>query len=183
MSVYLHGLGHFHPDSQVTNAFLEELDIGTDDAWIMARVGISSRRSVLPLDYIRHTRNADPAAAMEAAEYSNAQLGAEAARMAIARAGIAISDIGMVIAGSSATDTSSPAEACNIARELELQVPAFDVNSACTSFFVPVHLLSMMRPERLPRFILLVVPESLTKTVDYSDRSAAVLWGDGGAAA
>ena len=183
MSLYLHGLGHFHPDNEISNAFIEQLDIGTTEAWILDRVGIRARRTVLPLDYLRQTRNADLRAAGEAALYTNAQMAERAARLAVQRAGIAMSDIGMVIAGSSAPDTLSPAEACNVARRLELEVPAFDVNSACTSFFVPLHLLAMINPERLPRFILLAVPESLTRTVDYRDRSTAVLWGDGAAAA
>ena len=84
----------------------------------------------------------------------------------------------MVIAGSSAPDFVSPADACNVAAALGLEVPAFDVNSACTSLLVQIHLLSLMDPEKLPAFVLLVAPDSLTKTVDYSDRSAAVLWGD-----
>lgn len=183
MSLYLHGLGHFHPENEVSNAFLEELDIGTNEAWILERVGIRSRRTVLSLDYIRSTRNADPHAAAEAATYTNAEMGARAAQMAVERAGISLRDIGMVIAGSSAPDTLSPAEACNIAQRLQLEVPAFDVNSACTSLFVPIHLLSMMHPERMPAFVLLVAPESLTRTVDYRDRATAVLWGDGAAAA
>lgn len=182
MSLYLHGLGHFHPENEVSNAFLEELEIGTSETWILDRVGIRSRRTVLSLDYIRETRNADPNAAAEAAVYTNAELGERAARMAIERAGIALSDIGMVITGSSAPDTLSPAEACNVARRLGLEVPAFDMNSACTSLFVPIHLLSMMRAGGLPPFILVVAPESLTRTVDYRDRATAVLWGDGAAA-
>lgn len=182
MSLHLHGLGHFHPENEVSNAFLEELDIGTNEAWILERVGIRSRRTVLSLDYIRTTRNANPHAAAEAAVYTNAELGERAARMAIERAGIALSDIGMVIAGSSAPDTLSPAEACNVARRLGLEVPAFDINSACTSLFIPIHLLGMMQPAKLARFVLVVTPESLTRTVDYRDRATAVLWGDGAAA-
>ncbi len=183
MSVFLHGIGHFHPENEVSNAFLEELDIGTNQAWILDRVGIRSRRTVLSLDYIRRTRNADPRAAAEASLYTNAQMAERAARLAVQRAGIALSDIGMVIAGSSAPDTLSPAEACNVARRLELEVPAFDINSACTSFFIPLHLLGMMQPGLMPRFVLLVAAESLTRTVDYADRATAVLWGDGAAAA
>ncbi len=183
MTIYLHGLGHFHPEVEITNRFLEELDIGTTDQWIMERVGIRSRRTVMPLDYIRKTRNREPRAALEAALYSNADLGQRAATMALERAGLAAGDIGMLIAGSSATDTASPADACNIARALELEIPAFDVLSACTSFYVQLYLLSMMQSERVPDFILLVVPDALTRTVDYSDRSASVLWGDAAAAA
>ncbi len=184
MTLYLHGLGHAHPESEISNRFLEELDIGTDDAWILERVGIRSRRSVLPLDYIRTTRNRDPRAALEAAEIGNAGLAARAARIALERAGTPASRIGMLIAGSSASDTNSaPAEACNVAAELDLDVPAFDMNSACTSFYLQLHLLSMMQPDKLPDFVLLAAPETLTTTVDYNDRASAVLWGDAAVAA
>ncbi|MBI1813845.1 MAG: ketoacyl-ACP synthase III [Deltaproteobacteria bacterium] len=180
---YLHGLGHFHPENQITNQFLEDLDIGTNDEWILERVGIRSRRTTLPLDYIRATRNRDPRGAVEAALYTHADTGRRAAEMAIARAGIATADIGMVMAGSSMMDTASPAEACNVARALGLEVPAFDVNSACTSFFVNLYLLSLMQPDKLPPYVLVVAPEAVTRCVDYSDRGAAVLWGDATVAA
>jgi len=183
MTLHLCGIAHWNPENEITNRFLEDLDIGTDDQWIVERVGIRARRTVLPLDYIRETRNKDPRAAIEAALYSNAEMGRRAAEAAIARAGIASSDIGMVIAGSSAVDWSSPAEACSIAANLELEVPAFDIVSACTSFYTQLYALSLMQPEKLPDYILLVAPESLTKTVDYNDRTSAVLWGDGAAAA
>ncbi len=183
MTLFLHGLGHFHPENEITNRFLEELDIGTNDEWILERVGIRARRTALPLDYIRTTRNRDVRGAAEATLYTTAELGRRAAEIAIARAGVDRAEIGMVIAGSSAPDFVSPADACNVAARLGLEVPAFDVNSACTSLLVQIHLLSLMDPEKLPPFVLLVAPDSLTKTVDYSDRSAAVLWGDAAAAA
>ena len=183
MTLWLHGLGHFHPENEITNRFLEELEIGTNDSWILERVGIRSRRTSLPLDYIRDTRNRDLRAAAEATGYTTADLGARAARVAIARAGVDPAQIGLVISGSSAPDFLSPADACNVARELGLEVPAFDVNSACTSFHAQMHLLFLMDPARVPDFVLLVAPDSLTKTVDYTDRSAAVLWGDAAAAA
>ena len=183
MTLFLHGLGHFHPENEITNRFLEELEIGTSDEWILERVGIRSRRTALPLDYIRTTRNQDLRAAAEATLYTTAELGRRAAELAIERAGIDRREIGMLIAGSSAPDFLSPADACNVAARLGLEVPAFDVNSACTSLLVQVHLLSLMDPAKLPAFILLVAPDSLTKTVDYTDRSAAVLWGDAAAAA
>jgi 3-oxoacyl-[acyl-carrier-protein] synthase-3 len=183
VALYLHGLGHFHPKTELTNRFLEDLDIGTTDDWIVERVGIRSRRTVLPLDYIRETRNREPWTAIEAATLSNAEMGRRAAELALDRAGIPAAEIGMVIAGSSATDTASPAEACNIAERLGLEVPSFDLNSACTSFYVQLYMLSCMRADALPDYVLLVTPESLTKTVDYSDRSASVLWGDAATAA
>ena len=71
--LYLHGIGHFHPGNVITNRFLEELGIGTDEAWILERVGIRERRTVLSLDYIRRTKNHDPRAAHEASLYRNAE--------------------------------------------------------------------------------------------------------------
>jgi len=183
VSLYLHGVGHFHPETVIDNAFLEALDIGTTEAWIMERVGIRTRRTVLSLDYIRQTKNSDPRAAPEACSYDHAELGARAARLALQRAGLTPADIGMTLAGGTAPSFVCPAEACAIAAKLEIDAPALDVVSACTSFFAPLHLLSMMDPARMPRFVLIVVPETVTCTVDYRDRGTAVIWGDGAAAA
>jgi len=179
----LHSIGHFHPETEITNEFLVELDIGTSDEWIVERTGIRTRRTVLPLDYIRKTRNADVRAADEAAIYSNADISVRAAEMAIERAGLDRSDIGMLIAGGCLPSHALPAEACVIAAALDLDVPAFDIRSACTSFGVALHWLSIMQPDKLPTFVLLVNPETLTRAVDYNDRYSAVLWGDGATAA
>ena len=183
MTLWLHGLGHAHPENEITNRFLEELDIGTDDAWIMERVGIRSRRTLMDLDYIRETRNRDLRAAPAASVMALPELSSHAARMALERAGIEASALGMVINGGSAPDWLSPADSCNVAAHLDIDVPCFDVNSACTSFLAQIHVLSLMDPEKLPDYLLVVGSDSLTKTVDYTDRASSVLWGDAAAAA
>jgi 3-oxoacyl-[acyl-carrier-protein] synthase-3 len=180
--LYLHGIGHFHPENEIDNAFLESLDIGTNDRWITERVGIKSRRTVLPLDYIRATKNADLRAAPEAALYQNAETGRRAALMAIERAGISPADIGMVIAGGCSPDTCIPAEASRIARALGIAVPAFDLHAACSTFGAHVHFIDRMGPSA-PEFVLVVQPENVTRTVDFRDRSTAVLFGDATSAA
>lgn len=181
--VYLHGLGHFHPENVIDNRFLEALDIGTSDEWIMERVGIRERRTVLTLDYIRATKNADPRMAADATLYSNADTGAAAARMAMQKAGIEASQIGMVFAGSCSPDHCIPAEASVIAEALGIAAPAVDVQTACSGFGAQLRLIDMMRPEETPEFMLLVLAENNTRSVDYRDRRTAVLWGDGTAAA
>lgn len=183
MSLNLIGLGHFNPDNEITNQFLEDLDIGTTDEWILERTGIRSRRTALPLDYIRETRNADVRQAMEAAEISNAGMGARAAALALERAGIGASDVGLLLGGGCAPDTVSPAEACNVGRALGVESAALDVNSACSSFIAGIYMLSMMDETKLPDYVLLVCAEPMTKTVHYDDRTSAVLWGDGAVAA
>ncbi len=176
--LYLHAIGHFHPENVIDNAFLESLGIETNEAWIMERVGIRTRHTVLPLDYIRATRNADPRAAVEAATLSNAQTGARAGRQALERAGLSAADIGMVLSGSCSPDECIPAEANRVAEALGIDGVALDVASACSSFCSQLYFVEAMRPEKLPDFIMLVSPENSTRVVDYSDRSACVLWGD-----
>ncbi|AKU95803.1 3-oxoacyl-[acyl-carrier-protein] synthase, KASIII [Labilithrix luteola] len=179
--LYLHAIGHFHPANVIDNRFLEELDIGTNDEWILERVGIRTRRTVLPLDYIRRTRNADTRAALEAALHDNADTGRRAAEDALARAGLRASDIGMVVAGGCYPDMSIPADACRIAAALGIEATALDVSSACSSFGAQIHLLGSMTG--LPPYVLIVNPENTTRAVDYSDRATAVLWGDATSAA
>jgi len=180
--LYLHGPGHFHPENEIDNAFLESLDIGTSDRWILERVGIASRRTVLPLDYLRATRNRDLRAAPEAALYSNAETGRRAALMAIERAGIQPSDVGMVIAGGCSPDNCIPAEASRIARALALSVPAFDLHAACSTFGAHLHFVDRMGASA-PDYVLVVQPENITRTVDFGDRTTCVLFGDATTAA
>lgn len=182
MTLYIHAMGHFHPEPVITNKFLEELDIGTNDEWIVERVGIRERRSALPLAYLKATKNRDVREAESALLYTNADLAQRAAELAIARAGIDKSQIGMVISGSSAPRILCPAEASFVAMQLEIEAPCWDVNSACSTFLMHLYNLSLMDPARLPEFILITQTEQLTSAVDYSDRGAAVLFGDGAAA-
>ena len=180
---YLHGLGHFHPENVIDNAFLESLDIGTSDEWIMERVGIRTRRTTLSLDYVRQTHNRDPRGALEASQYTNAQMAAPAARMALARAGIQASDIGLVLAGGCSAPWSLPAEACICAAELGIETQAIDMNSGCSSFATILHFVNAFRPEAMPDYILVLNPEGNTRVMSYDDRNTAVLFGDGATAA
>jgi 3-oxoacyl-[acyl-carrier-protein] synthase-3 len=181
--IYLHGLGHFHPPTVIDNAFLTGLNIGTDEAWILERVGIRTRRTVLPLEYLTATQNADPLQSHAVSTHTNAQTGAEAARLAMARAGVTADQIGLVWAGGCSPQHTIPAEACKVAAELGIRAPGVDVTSACSTFAAQLHLLDQMKPEALPAYVLLLQIENNTRTVDYRDRSTAVLWGDASAAA
>lgn len=174
-------MGHFHPDNVIDNAFLEELDIGTNEAWILERVGIHTRRTVLPLDYIRETKNQDLRQGQEAAELDSRQTAAAAADMALARAGLNRSDIGMVIAGGCYPDMAIPSEAARIAGSMGIDAPGIDINSACSTFGAQMHFLASM--SGLPKYVLVVNPENTTTAINYADRSTAVLWGDGTSAA
>lgn len=176
--IYLHGIGHFHPENVITNSFLADLDIGCSEEWIVERLGIESRRTVLDLDYIRYTKNRDPRQAIEASAYTHAEIGARAAEMALERAGVSAEDIGLLICGSSAPEHVSPAEAARVAAELGITVPCLDITSACTTFGAQIFMLNGMEQKAAPPYILLVNPESLTQVVDYSDRRSVPIFGD-----
>ncbi len=176
--IYLHGMGHFHPENVITNSFLADLDIGCSEEWIMERLGIESRQTILELDYIRSTKNRDPRQALEASIYSHGEIGARAAEMALKRAGISAEDIGLVICGCSAPGHVSPAEAACVAAEMDITVPCLDITSACTTFGAQIYMISMMQPAASTPYILVVNPESLTQTIDYSDRGSVPIFGD-----
>ncbi|GAC1700288.1 MAG: ketoacyl-ACP synthase III [Candidatus Acidiferrum sp.] len=176
--LYLHGIGHFHPETVIDNPFLSSLDIGIDLGWVEERVGILERRTTLSLDYIRQTRNIDTRAAAEAATTTTAEMARCAADHALQRAALDPSAIQMVIAGGCCPEMLIPAEACRVAAALGIRAVAFDVAAACSSFIAQVHFVSKMRPESLPDFILLVSVEAFTRTINYSDRQSAVLFGD-----
>lgn len=176
--IYIHGIGHFHPENVIDNQFLEDLKIDTNNEWIMDRVGIAERRTLLPLSYIKETYNKNPLLAEVHAQYSNAETAVKAAEMALARANLSPKDIGMVIAGGSFPQYSTPAQACMIAAQLGINAYAFDVNSGSSTFVAQMHLINLMQAELLPKYILLVIPDNTTRAVDFSDRRTAVLWGD-----
>jgi 3-oxoacyl-[acyl-carrier-protein] synthase III len=181
--LYLHAIGHFHPETVLDNQFLTSLDIGVDAKWIEDRVGIFERRTTLPLDYLRQTRNQQPRAAAEAAHTTATQMSVGATRMALERAGLEASQLGMIVSGGCSPEMQIPADASRIAHALGIGATCFDLHSACSSFASQIHVLDMMRPEALPDFVLVVNSEAFTHTIDYNDRRQAILFGDGASAA
>jgi 3-oxoacyl-[acyl-carrier-protein] synthase-3 len=89
----------------------------------------------------------------------------------------------MVIAGGCCPEMLIPAEASRVAAILGIQAVAFDVSAACASFVAQIHFISQMRPESLPDYVLVVSVEAFTRTINYSDRQSAVLFGDAATAA
>lgn len=176
--IFIHGIGHFHPKNIIDNQFLTDLDIGTNNDWIIERVGIHERRTVLSLDYIATTYNESSPSIGPHIQFSNAQTGALAAKKALEHAKLSTEDIGMVIAGGCLPQYSLPAEACMIAKELGITAPAFDINSACSTFAVHMNFINQMDTTSSPDYILLVIPENMTRSINFKDRKVAVLFGD-----
>jgi 3-oxoacyl-[acyl-carrier-protein] synthase III len=178
--LYIHGAGHYHPDNIIDNAFLESLGIETTNEWIIERVGIKKRHTVMDLNNLKHTHNR--IVGQTKINESSAQMGAKAIEMALNRAGIQNQDIGMVISATCAPAYSLPANASLIAAEAGIDAFTVDITSACSSFASHVHFLNHMHTDAMPDYVLCVIPESWTTTTDFSDRRTAVLIGDGAAA-
>ena len=176
--LYLHGVGHFHPETILDNHFLSSLDFGVDVKWIEDRVGIVERHTTLPLEYLRQTRNQDPRAAAEAAHTTPTEMSVKAAQMALERAGLEVSQLGMIVSGGCSPEMQIPADSSRIANALGVRVTCFDLQSACSSFASQIHFLDQMRPEALPDYVLVVNSETFTRSINYTDRRQAVLFGD-----
>lgn len=177
------GMGHAHPQGKIDNKFLEDLQTGTSEQWILEKIGIITRRTTLPLDYIRDTRNSDPRLALEVASMTPTDLGVLACEMALEKAGVRASQIGMIMCNGCTPRTTSPSEVQGIARRLGLEnIPAFEVFTACPVFALHIDFLRNYRADELPEFILGVSTATLTQKVNYNDRSDGAIWGDGAAA-
>jgi 3-oxoacyl-[acyl-carrier-protein] synthase-3 len=152
------GWGTALPDKTVTNADLEAR-LETSDAWIVERTGIRERR-------IGET---------------TASLAIEAGAVAIDHAGVSARDIDLVLLCTTTPDETVPATSSTVQHALGVRGGAFDLNAACSGFvygLVSAHGLLAIGLRR----VLVIGAETLSRIVDWEDRSTAVLFGDGAAA-
>lgn len=181
--IHIVGMGFAYPETEISNQFLENLGTGTTADWISEKIGIETRRSSLPLDYIADTKNCDPRAAYEACTDTPTSLGTAASLMACEKAGINPDQIGMIIANCCTPTQTTPGESQRIGQELGItSAKAFDVFTACPAFALHVDFINNHKEEALPDYVLCISTATLTQKVDYSDRTDGAIWGDGAAA-
>ncbi|RMG39993.1 MAG: ketoacyl-ACP synthase III [Candidatus Dadabacteria bacterium] len=176
------GMGYAHPDIEISNQLLEDLDVGTNARWIEEKIGILKRRTSLPLDYIIQTRNSDPRKALDVATVTPTELGLKACKMALDSAGISAEQIGLVICNCCTPEATAPTESLRMARELGLTVPAYDVFTACPVFVLHIDFLRNFEEDKIPDYVLCFSTAALTQHVNYNERSDGAIWGDGAAA-
>lgn len=176
------GMGYCHPDTVINNTFLEELGIGSEGSWILAKIGIEERRSVLPLNYIVETKNRNPASAVSLMQMSIQDMAEAASRDALERADVSAKDVGLILLNTCTPSQTAPSEAIQLGERLGIRVPAVDAMTACPAFAMHMDYLNAYRPEELPEYILCVSTAAMTQRVDYSNRSDSAIWGDGAAA-
>ncbi len=158
------GTGRYLPERIMTNADLEKI-VDTTDEWIRTRTGVE-RRHVC------------------AEDQTTSDMCIEAAKVAIEDAGIDVTDIDMVITGTTTPDLIFP----NISTLIQhkLGIPpciAFSLEAACTGFIYALVTADKFIKAGEAKCVLVLGAECITKLVDWSDRNTCVLFGDGAGAA
>ena len=157
------GTGSYLPERVLTNKDLEAL-VDTDDQWIRERTGIVERR-------------------VAADGQTTCDLAEQAARAALAASGLKAEDIDLLIVGTTTPDVIFPSTACLLQQRLGLgECGAFDVNAACTGFIYALSVADQFIRAGTARYVLVVGAETLTRMLDWTDRSTCVLFGDGAGA-
>jgi 3-oxoacyl-[acyl-carrier-protein] synthase-3 len=149
------------PPAVLTNADLATF-LDTDDEWIQSRTGIHERR---------------------ASHVSLGELAYVAASRALAAAGLAASDLDLIVFGTCSMDEQVPNMASGLQKRLKATgAGAMDVNTACTSFLYGLTTASAMIKSGTVRNVLVIGGELITPLMDWSNRNVSVLFGDGCAA-
>ena len=162
MPVAIAGMGSYLPDSVVTNDDLAQV-LDTSDEWIRTRTGIHQRHFI-------------------GDDQATSDLASEAAKAALADAGMTISDISTIIVATTTPDHVIPGTAPIVADKLGSTAAAFDVNAACSGFLYGLRVGSGLIATG-EQAVLVIGAEALTRIVDHTDRRVAVLFGDGAGAA
>jgi 3-oxoacyl-[acyl-carrier-protein] synthase-3 len=176
------GMGHAQPEINIDNKFIEDLDVGTNATWITEKIGIQSRTISIPLDYIKETKNQNPEDTIKVATHTSTDLAVKAANIALNRAGISPSQVGLVICNCCAPSCVTPTESVRIANALGIQSNAYEVFTACPAFALHMDYLSNFEESQLPEYVLCVSTATLSHHTNYLDRSDGAIWGDGAAA-
>lgn len=157
------GVGFSVPDKVLTNDELSKI-VDTNDEWIVQRTGIRERRIAGPDD-------------------TASSLGTDAARKALAAAGMEPEEVQMIVCGTVTGDMAFPSTACFIHESLGIKpIPAYDVGAACAGFIYALANANAMIQTEVVDNVLVVGVDLLTKYVDWTDRSTCVLFGDGAGA-
>lgn len=158
------GLGHYLPETRLTNKDLETL-VDTSDDWIVQRTGIKERRRVAP-------------------GQNCSDLGIEAAKMALEDAKVRAEDVDLIIFCTVSADHLMPATACLVQTKLGCRnAGAFDLEAACTGFTKGLVMGAQCVRTGLCKNVLVIGAEALTRFVDYRDRTSCIIFGDGAGAA
>ena len=155
------GTGSYLPPRIITNSELEK-SLDTTDEWITSRTGIKERRIV--------------------EDQNTCDLALEASINALEMAELKASEIDLIILATTTPDKIFPATATTLQDRIGASCPAFDLQAVCAGFVFALTTAQQYIENGVAENILVVGSETMSKIVDWNDRSTAVLFGDGAGA-
>lgn len=163
--IKLKGTGLGIPSKIVTNDDMAKI-VETNEEWITTRTGISTRHHLAEGETIQ-------------------ALTEEAARKALASAGVQPQEIGACIVATLTSNTLVPSAACLVQKALGLpnDIICFDLNAACTGFLFALHTMECLLAASPRKYGLVIGAENLSRITNWEDRSTCILFGDGAGAA
>lgn len=161
-NVKIVGTGSYVPQNVVTNDDLAKI-VDTNDEWISSRTGIKQRRITID----ENTSDLAYKAALKALESSNEKA----------------ENIDLIICATSSPDFLTPSTACIIQSKLGAKnAVAFDISAACTGLIYGMIIAQQFIKTKMYNTILVIGSETLSKILNWKDRSTCVLFGDGASA-
>jgi 3-oxoacyl-[acyl-carrier-protein] synthase-3 len=160
------GTGSYLPPRIVSNAELAET-VDTTDEWIVSRTGIKQRHLINP----------------KTDEGTNF-MAIQAAKKALEAASLKAAEIDLIIVASCSPDYTFPSVACFVQKELGIhnKSPAFDITAACSGFIYSLSVADLMIKSGGVKNALVIGAESISRFINWEDRSTCVLFGDGAGA-
>ena len=155
------GTGSYLPPKIVTNFDLEKT-LNTSDDWIIARTGIKERRIVT--------------------SENTCDLALEASINALSMSELKAQDIDLIILSTTTPDKIFPATATMLQQRLGASCPAFDMQAVCAGFVFALNTAQQYIENGSAKNILVIGSETMSKIVDWNDRSTAILFADGAGA-
>ena len=157
------GCGSYLPSKIVTNEDLAR-QVATSDAWIRERTGIRQRH-------------------IAADDEKTSDLALNAARAALAKADMRVSDIDLIVLATTTPDSTFPATAARVQAGLGMtHGAAFDVQAVCAGFVYALGIADNFLKLGQARAALVIGAETFSRLLDWKDRSTSVLFGDGAGA-
>ena len=163
-TVSIIGTGSYLPERVLTNQELEKM-VDTSDEWILTRTGIRERR-------------------IAREDQATSDLGAEAARRALADAGLKAEDVDVIICATITPDMGFPNTGCFIQNQIGASNAfCFDVEAACSGFLYALEVGRSLVETGAVKTALVVAAEKISAILDWQDRNTCVLFGDAAGAA
>ena len=162
LQILMTGIGSYLPRNKTSNIDLEKF-MDTSDEWIKKRTGINFRHYV------------------EDNEFTS-DMGTNAAKLAILDAGLNSNDIDLIIVATTTPDDTFPSTAAKIQKNLGCKAISFDIQAVCAGFIYAISVGVAMLRDGYGKKCLVIGADSMSKLLDWEDRSTAVLFGDGAGA-